>query len=66
MVISAFRGKENEVLRRVFVKIKDCPKWSQTILYEIRQKQLEEEQKIETKKQKRLELTRKFFPFLKK
>ena len=66
VVISAFHGKENEVLRRVFVKIKDCPKWSQPILYEIRQKQLEEEQKIETKKQKRLELTRKFFPFLKK
>lgn len=72
-VISAFKGKENEIFKRIFVKIDDCPKWSQPMLYEIRQNQLAEEQKIEDKiknkekkKQKRLELTRKIFPFLKK
>lgn len=72
-VISAFRGKENEIFKRIFVKIDDCPKWSQAMLYEIRQNQLAKEQKIEDKiknkekkKQKRLELTRKIFPFLRK
>lgn len=72
-VISALRGKENEIFKRIFVKISDCPKWSQPILYEIRQNQLAKEQKIEDKKKyqemrkgKRLALTRKIFPFLKK
>lgn len=73
ILIEAFWGNENEIFKRIFVKIEDCPKWSQETLYEIRQKQLVEEQKIEDKikykemkKQKRLELTRRFFPFLKK
>lgn len=72
-VMDAFKGNENEIFKRIFVKIEDCPKWSQSTLYEIRQKQLAEEQKIEDeikykemKKQKRLELTRRLFPFLKK
>lgn len=62
IVTSAFRGKENEIFKRIFVRIDDCPEWSQAMLYEIRQKQLEKEYK----QQKRLELTRKIFPFLKK
>lgn len=73
VVLSSFYGKETEVLKRIFVRIEDCPEWSQTILFEIRQNQLAEEQKVEDeikykemKKQKRLELTRKIFPFLKK
>lgn len=73
VVISAFRGQEVEILKRVFVRIEDCPEWSQPVLYEIRQNQLAEEQKIEEekkykemKKQRRLELTRKIFPFLKR
>ena len=37
----ALKGKEEEVLKRIFVKISDCPEWSQSMLYEIRQKQLE-------------------------
>lgn len=72
-VISAFQGKESEIFKRIFVKISDCPNWSQPVLYEVRQNQLAEEQRIEDeqryremKKQKRLELTRKIFPFLKK
>lgn len=73
VVLSAFRGKETEVLKRIFVRIEDCPEWSQPILFEIRQEQLAEERRIEEqikrreeKKQKRLELKRKIFPFLKK
>lgn len=69
IVNEAFKGKEDEIFKRIFVKINDCPKWSQALLYEIRQNQLAEEEKIEDremKKQKRLEFTRKIFPFLKK
>ena len=36
-VLNAFRGKEEEIFQRIFVKISDCPKWSQSTLYEIRQ-----------------------------
>lgn len=71
-IIETIKGKEDELLKRIYVKIADCPKWSQTILTEIRKEQLaREEQKEkeriqkEAKKQKRLELKRKLFPFLK-
>lgn len=73
IVNEAFNGKETEIFKRIFVKISDCPEWSQAKLYEIRQNQLAEEQKIEDeikyqemRKAKRLALTRKIFPFLKK
>jgi len=72
-IIEAVKGNEDEIFKRIFVKIEDCPKWCQEELYEIRKNQLEEEQKIEDKmkqqemkKQKRLELTRKIFSFIKK
>ena len=61
-VISTIQGKEDELFKRIFVKINDCPKWSQQLLYQIRQKQL----KDELKKEKKLELKRKFFPWIKK
>lgn len=71
-IIDAFKGNEEEIFKRIFVKIDDCPKWCQDALYERRKIQLEEEQKIEDKikqqevrKQKRLELTRRIFPFIK-
>ena len=73
IVNEAFRGKETEIFRKIFVKISDCPEWSQATLYKFRQKQLEEEQKIEgvlkdkkMRKEKILALKRRFFPFLKK
>lgn len=73
IVNETFCGKETEIFKRIFVKISDCPEWSQTMLYEIRQQQLAEEQKIEDKlrykemkKEKKLALARKIFPFLKK
>lgn len=84
IVNEAFKDKESEIFKRIFVKIDDCPVWSQAMLYEIRQNQLAEERRLEdakqlerqkieeeikqreAKKQKRLELKRKIFPFLKK
>lgn len=72
IVNEAFSGKEAEIFRRIFVKISDCPKWSQAMLYEIRQNQLAEEQKIEDenkykemRREKKLALAKKIFPFLK-
>ncbi|MBQ3020902.1 MAG: hypothetical protein IJD92_01600 [Bacilli bacterium] len=84
IVNEALNDKEYDIFKRIFVKIDNCPEWSQSLLYEIRQNQLAEEKRIEEarllekqkieeeiqrreeKKQKRLELKRKIFPFLKK
>ena len=72
-VLSTLQGKEDELFKRIFVKIDDCPLWSKQTLYQIRQEQLAEEKKLEErktykkeKKEKKLELKRKLFPWLKK
>lgn len=41
--IGIFLGNEDEIFKKIFVKIEDCPEWSRDYLYEIRQNQLEEE-----------------------
>ena len=71
-IIDCIKGNEDEFFKNIFVKIDDCPTWIQNILYTIRQEQLMNEQKIEDekiykdiKKQKRLNLKKKFLPFLK-
>ena len=73
IIHEVLNNKESELLKNIYVKISDCPIWSQDMLFKIRQNQLEEEQRIEEKtkykeikKQKRLELRRKIFPFIKK
>jgi len=73
IVNEEINGQETEIFKRIFVKISDCPEWSQDMLYEIRQSQLaceeaiEDERKYqEMRKEKRLALKRKIFPFLKK
>ena len=72
-VISAIRGKEDELFKRIFIRIDDCPEWSKQSLYQIRQEQLKEEKRleeeqlnIEIKRQKILALKRKIFPWMKK
>lgn len=89
-ILEVLRGNEDNVLKKVFVNISDCPKWMQEQLHSLRISQLEEEQRMfeeeqrrleeermkdlqrqeqenikERKKQKRLELRNKIFPFLK-
>lgn len=67
-ITSICRNNEIELFKRVFVKIEDCPEWMRSKLYEIRQAQLIEEQKIEEKlqkKQRRLEMIKKLNPFRK-
>ena len=68
LIINIIKGKETEFLKRIYINIKDCPKWTQPILQETRKQELlmiEENEKKERKKQKRLELKRKIFPFIK-
>lgn len=57
-IISVYRGKEDELFQKIFIKIDDCPEWTHEILYELRKEQLQ--------KQKRLELVIKLNPFRKK
>ena len=67
-VISVIRGKEDELLKKIFIRIDDCPEWSKEPLYIIRQKRLLEEEKAlreKRRKEKILSLTRKIFPWLK-
>ena len=62
--ISICKDKEAyEILKRIFVKINDCPEWTHEALYSIRKRQLEEQEKLEYKqqlKQERIELSKKY------
>lgn len=49
LVLSLFDGNEDELFKRIFVRISDCPEWCQSELYEIRRKQLEDKPKIKVK-----------------
>lgn len=55
------RDNQTELLKKIYVKIKDCPIWTQEILQNIRQDQLIKEEQEEQKKQKRLERKKRFF-----
>lgn len=61
LISNAIRGKEEEISQRLFVKIEDCPLWSHQILYEIRQEQIKEQQRLEEKSRRKLEFKEKFF-----
>lgn len=53
---SLISGKEDEIFKKTFVKIDNCPKWMQPSLYEIRKEQLLEQKRIEEqKRQEQLE-----------
>ena len=68
-VLTALRGKEDEIFKKIFIRIDDCPEWSKQTLYQIRQEQLAEEKEQlykNMKKQKRLKLKRKLFPWINK
>ncbi len=40
IILCSLRGKEKKIFKKVFVKIKDYPKWTHEKLYKIREKQL--------------------------
>ena len=60
MILNKVKGHEEELLKNIFVKIDDCPKWSQEKLREMRKEQIEKKRTL----QKRLELKRKLFPWI--
>lgn len=78
-IINVLKNKENEIFKRIFVKIDDCPEWARAQLYVKRQDELTEyrraenerkilEQKAKEKEMKRVrrrEFAKKFFPFIK-
>ena len=43
LIMETLRNNEDLLLKKIFVKIEDCPKWSIGKLYKFRQNQLEEE-----------------------
>ena len=68
-IFEKLKGKEDELLKKVFVKISDCPKILQKPLQELRQQEIIynlKEQEKEFKKQQRKEKIEKIFPFIKK
>lgn len=62
-VISVCRNKEDELFKRIFIRIDDCPERAHKKLRSFRKEQLEYK---EIKKQKRFELVRRLNPFGKK
>lgn len=66
MVNSTIRGKEEEISQKIFIRIEDCPLWSQQLLSFLRQEQIKEQQRLEYKSRRKLEFTKKFFPWMKK
>ena len=50
LVLSTLQGREEELFKKIFVRISNCPNWCQPILYEIRKKELEERQAEEYNK----------------
>lgn len=71
-VINTIRGKEEEIFKRIFVKIDNCPEWTKSQLsikrkdevtrYRISQ---QKQQEKEMKRVRRRELANKIFPFIK-
>ena len=60
-VLDILKNHEKDLLKKIFVKIEDCPEWTREILYDVRKKQL-----VESKKQqKKLEFRKKIFPWIK-
>lgn len=64
IVLSAVDGKEWDILKKIYVKIEDCPEWMKQELYDRRKQQLErrlDPLNLNTKSS----LIRKLFPFIK-
>ena len=73
MILEAFKNNEDELFKRIYIPISECPTWCQDALRERRRQQILEEDKKaqeemlrEERRQRRKELKEKFLPFLKK
>ena len=47
IIHEALKDNKDEIFKKIFVKIEDCPEWSKKQLHQIRDKQLTEENRIE-------------------
>ena len=61
-IINTIKGNEELIFSKIFIKLEDCPKWSQQILYELRQAELYKEEKVISKTKKK---RKKLFSFFK-
>ena len=66
-------NRQDVIFKHLFVKINDCPEWSQGLLFEQRKKELEKSEvevgrfnAINNNIQKKLNFVKKLFPFVKK
>ena len=66
-------NRQDVIFKHLFVKINDCPEWSQGLLFEQRKKELEKSEvevgrfnAIDNNIQKKLNFVKKLFPFVKK
>jgi len=64
-IISSIKGKEDEVFKRIFVKIEDCPENLRQTLYEMRSKELMEKDFVTSLKEKGIKLTKKITSLIK-
>lgn len=48
-ILSIIKGNEDELFRRIYVDIEDTPKWCHDILYEVRNKELEQSKSLKEK-----------------
>lgn len=56
-MIQIFKDHEDELFKHLFVRIEYCPKWCQNKLYQMRQEQLKEIQKM--KENKKIDIPKK-------
>lgn len=54
-IIEVLKGKEDELYKKIFVRIDECPEWMHGILYEKRQKMLDKKKKEEIISHQQLE-----------
>lgn len=66
-IASTISESENEIFKKVFVKIEDCPEWSRDDLYKIRKNQLEgKDTYLEETQSEKTGIKRKILSFLKR
>lgn len=71
-IIDILKDREDELFKKIYVRIEDCPEWMHAQLYEKRTQELEQQKKVECmqqeqekKRQKRIDLRKKITSFFK-
>lgn len=64
-IIGSFNVKENEIFKNIYIKIDDCPRWSQNMLSDFRNEQIHNDNN-ENVKSKKISFRNKILTLLKK